>query len=95
MKRELKIFDNPANVKRLLYVFYGILVLLIVLDLLLGGHAEGGHAVGGHAVGDEHGFPCENMPAFFAVYGFVSYVTLIFVAKGLRLLIKRDEDYYE
>ncbi len=85
MKRELKIFDNPANVKRLLYVFYGILVLLIVLDLLLCGHAEG----------EEHGFPWENMPAFFAVYGFVSYVTLIFVAKGLRLLIKRDEDYYE
>ena len=90
MKRELKIFDNPANLKRLLYVFYGILVLLIVLDLILGGHAEGGHAGG-----EEHGFPWENMPAFFAVYGFVSYVTLIFVAKGLRLLIKRDEDYYE
>ncbi|MBU0756271.1 MAG: hypothetical protein KJ645_14110 [Planctomycetes bacterium] len=86
MKKELKIFDNPANVKRLVYGFFAVLVLLIVLDFLLVDHE--GH--GAHA-----GFAWEHYPAFFAVYGFVSYVVLIFVAKGLRLFVMRKENYYE
>jgi hypothetical protein len=32
---------------------------------------------------------------FFAVYGFISCVSLIFIAKALRLLVKRKEDYYD
>ncbi|MHC4941963.1 MAG: hypothetical protein ACYTG7_02985 [Planctomycetota bacterium] len=88
MKKELKIFDNPANVKRLLIFFYVVLALLIIIDVLFVDH-------GGHG-DDEHGlFPWEEVPAFFAVYGFVSYVTLIFVAKGLRLLVMRSEKYYD
>ncbi|MFH2001079.1 MAG: hypothetical protein ABIK28_15460 [Planctomycetota bacterium] len=80
MKKELKIFDNPKNVKRLLFFFYLSLAALIVVDFFIHKHAE---------------FPWESAPAFFAVYGFVSCVMLIFVAKVLRLLIKRREDYYE
>lgn len=79
MKRELKIFDNPQNVKRLLRVFYASLVVLALLDLVIHKHAE---------------FPWEAQFGFFATYGFVSCVALIFIAKGLRLLIRRDEDYY-
>jgi hypothetical protein len=80
MKRELKIFDNPANVKRLLAVFFVVLAALVVVDFFIHKHAE---------------FPWEEAPAFFAVYGFCSYVLLIFVAKGLRVLLKRDEEYYD
>ncbi len=80
MKRELKIFDNPDNVKRLLRVFYASLVVLVLLDFVIHKHAA---------------FPWEGRFGFFATYGFVSCVALIFIAKGLRRLIRRDEDYYD
>lgn len=80
MKRELKIFDKPENVKRLLRLFYASLVVLVLLDFFVHKHAE---------------FPWEGQFGFFATYGFVSCVALIFIAKGLRRLIRRDEDYYD
>jgi hypothetical protein len=80
MKKELTVFDNPRNVHRFLIFFYGCLVLLLVIDPFIHKHAE---------------FPWEDAPGFFAAYGFVSCVLLIFVAKLLRRLVKRDEDYYE
>jgi branched-subunit amino acid transport protein len=80
MKRELKIFDNPKNVQRFLYFFYFALLVLLVVDLFIPKH--------GH-------FPWENAPEFFAVYGFISCVSLIFIAKLLRKIVKRREDYYD
>jgi hypothetical protein len=80
MKRELKIFDKPENVKRLLRGFYASLVVLVLLDFFIHKHAE---------------FPWEGQFGFFATYGFVSCVALIFIARGLRRLIRRDEDYYD
>lgn len=73
------IFDNPKNTRRLLVGFYISLVLLLAVDLFIHKHAE---------------FPWEDAPFFFAAYGFVSCVALIYIAKGLRMLIKRDEAYY-
>jgi hypothetical protein len=32
---------------------------------------------------------------FYALFGFVAYVALIFLGKGLRALLMRPEDYYE
>jgi hypothetical protein len=80
MKKELKIFDKPENVRRFLGFFYVSLVVLLIVDFFIHKHAE---------------FPWESAPDFFAVYGFVSCVGLIFIAKALRLFIKRDEDYYD
>ena len=40
MKRELKIFDNPKNVKRLLTIFYISLVVLLVVDFFIHKHAD-------------------------------------------------------
>jgi len=80
MKKELKIFDKPENVKKLLTTFYISLVVLLIVDFFVHKHGD---------------FPWEDIPDFFAVYGFVSCVTLIFIAKVLRWLIKRDENYYE
>ncbi|MCP4111191.1 MAG: hypothetical protein GY749_37645 [Desulfobacteraceae bacterium] len=80
MKNELKIFDKPENVKRLLVIFYISLVLLLAADFFIHKHAE---------------FPWEEAPGFFAAYGFVSCVMLIFIAKILRIFIKRKENYYD
>ena len=80
MKKELTVFDNPRNVKRFLILFYCCLVLLLVIDPFIHKHGE---------------FPWEDAPEFFAAYGFVSCVLLIFIARLLRRWVKRDEDYYE
>lgn len=80
VKRELKIFDNPRNVKRLLAIFYVSLVVLLVADFFVHKHAD---------------FPWEGATNFFAVYGYVSCVLLIFIAKLMRIFIKRDEKYYD
>ena len=84
MKQSLKIFDRPENIKKFLIGFYASLVLLIIVDpvvhLFVHKHAD---------------FSWEGFPGFFAAYGFISCVLLIFIAKGLRLLLKRDERYYD
>ena len=80
MKKELKVFDNPKNVQKFLYVFYASLVVLLIIDLLIPKHSH---------------FPWEDAPEFFAVYGFVSCVSLIFIAKLLRKIVRRNEDYYD
>jgi len=78
--KELKIFDKPENVKRLLRIFYASLVALLIADFFIHKHAE---------------FPWEDAPNFFAAYGFVSCVLLIFIAKILRIFIKKGEKYYD
>jgi len=80
VKKELKIFDNPRNVKRLLAVFYACLIVLLIVDFFIHKHGD---------------FPWEKAPDFFAVYGYVSCVLLIFIAKLMRIFIKRDEKYYD
>jgi hypothetical protein len=80
MKKELKIFDKPENVKKFLGFLYSSLVVLLIVDFFIHKHAE---------------FPWESATDFFAVYGFISCVALIFIAKVLRLFVKRDEEYYD
>lgn len=72
--------DSPGNRAKLRRYFYLSLVVLLGLDFLVHKH--------GH-------FSWENAPFFYAVYGFVACVSLIFVAKLLRFMVKRKEDYYE
>ena len=80
MKKELKIFDKPENVRRFLGFFYISLAVLLIVDFFIHKHAY---------------FPWEGEPDFFAAYGFGSCVVLVFIAKLLRIFIKRDENYYD
>jgi hypothetical protein len=80
MKKELTLFDKPRNVRRLLRLFYGMLAVLLVLDLFIEKHAD---------------FPWEGHAGFFAVFGFVACTLVIFIAKLLRVFVSRREDYYE
>jgi len=80
-KEKEYLFDKPKNVKRLLGVCYILLLLLLTIDFFILKHPN---------------FPWEGWPGFYAVFGFVAFVALIFVAKYiLRPIVKRKEDYYD
>ena len=72
-------FDKPENVKRVLNVFYTLCVILVLADFVVHRHI---------------GLVWENIPAFYAIYGFVACVALVVVAKLIRKVVMRNEDYY-
>ena len=74
------LFDNPRNVKRLLRGFYSVCLLLIGLDLVVHRHVA-------------HGW--ESLAGFYAIFGFVAFVVIVYLGRFLRLFVKRDEDYYD
>lgn len=39
--------------------------------------------------------PVEELPAFYAFYGFAALVGVVVLAKSLRQLVGRSEDYYQ
>ena len=79
-RKELTFLDPPRNRRRVRIVFYLSLAVLLIADFFIAKH--------GH-------FPWETKPEFFAAYGFLACVSLIFVAKILRFLVRRDEGYYD
>lgn len=79
-KNKRSFLDSQENRVKLRRYFYLFLVVLLGLDFFVHKH--------GH-------FSWETAPFFYAVYGFVACVSLIFVAKLLRFIVKRKEDYYE
>jgi hypothetical protein len=72
--------DKAENKRRIRWVLYGVCVGLVIADLIVHRHIS---------------TPAERLPAFYALYGFVALVGVVIAAKGLRLLIKRDEGYYD
>lgn len=36
----------------------------------------------------------EGVPLIYALYGFAALIVAVSIAKGMRRLLKRDEDYY-
>ena len=73
-------FDKSENVERFLKVIYVICGFLFVLDFFVHRHIE-------------HSW--EQLPGFYALYGFVACVLLVLIAKVLRTLLMRKEDYYD
>lgn len=74
------LFDNPRNVKILLYALYVICAILILLDFVVHRHVT-------------HSW--EQLLGFYSIYGFIGCVSIVFGSKWLRVLVKRDEDYYD
>jgi len=73
-------WDNPRNVKLLFSVFYAACVIVAVLDLFI--HRHEVHA-------------WERLLDFYPLYGFVGIVVLVFIAKLMRRVLMRPEDYYD
>lgn len=74
------LFDNPRNVTRLLSGFYIICAVLFVADFIIHRHTV---------------HPWEDIPGFYAIYGFVACVLLVVVAKEMRKVLMRKDDYYD
>ncbi len=80
MKQQKRWLDQPQNVTRLIRGFSISCVILLLLDFILHRHSV---------------HPLESIPGFYPLYGFVGCVLLVIVAKGLRLLLMRSENYYQ
>lgn len=71
--------SRPITIRRLWIVFAAILVLTVGAEFLI--HIKGY-------------FGYDDWPAFGAVFGFGACVAMVLLAKGLGLLLKRQDDYY-
>ena len=75
-----RVWDDKRNVNRLLHGFYALCVVLVGIDLVF--HRHIGH-------------PWERVIAFHAWYGFAACFLLVVIAKAMRRVIVRSEDYYD
>ena len=71
--------DDPRNVDKLVYALYAVCAVLLGFDFVYHKHVH---------------YAFEHWLGFHAWYGFLSYVGLIFAARALRRLVRRDESYY-
>jgi len=74
------VFDNPRNVKRVIWILVALCGLTFVLDFVLHRHVD---------------HPWEAFTGFYAAYGFVACVLLVLAAKAMRVVLMRKEDYYD
>jgi hypothetical protein len=72
-------FDKPSNIRAMKWIAVLVVVVLTTLDFFLPYH----ETVGG-----------EEIPGWYTVFGFVTSVALIVMAKIGASLLKREEDYY-
>lgn len=72
--------DQPKNIKLILRILYVICGLLFILDFIYHRHTL-------------HSW--EGFYGFYAIYGFVGCVLLVGIAKEMRRVVMRGEDYYE
>lgn len=77
--------DRPEAVRRFFMAVYVICGLLIAAEFILMGTENA------------HPHPLEERMRFlvYPVYGFISFWFLVLVAKPMRKLLIRPEDYYE
>ena len=74
------VFDKSKNVNRVLHTLYTICAALFLIDFV-------------YARKMMH--PWEAVWGFYAIYGFVACVLLVLIAKEMRRLVMRREDYYD
>lgn len=72
--------DDPKNVKLLWRLFLAVLAITVLVEPFAGLHPH---------------FEVEALFGFHAWYGFAACAAMILVAKGLGLLLKRHDAYYE
>ena len=74
------VFDNPRNVRRVIWALVAVCAVSFVLDFFVHRHVD---------------HPWEALFGFYAFYGFGACVALVLLAKEMRKLVMRGEDYYD
>lgn len=80
MNNKQYIFDNPKNVKLLVRALYACCFILFAMDLIIHRHIY---------------HPWEEFTGFYAFYGCLSCVVLVLIAREIRKVVMRPEDYYD
>ncbi|WP_240615539.1 hypothetical protein [Alteromonas facilis] len=77
---DIGFFDREDTIKWILRVFYALCAVLVLMDFIVHRHIY---------------VNFEEIPTFYALYGFVACVVLVLLAKVMRILLMRSETYYE
>lgn len=72
--------DKPKNILAIIVILIVLCVILFFFDAFYHKHVY---------------FEIENLFGFYGVYGFFVCVGLVLIAKSLRTVLMRSEDYYE
>jgi uncharacterized membrane protein len=72
--------DQPRNVTRVVWTLVAVCVLLFFADAFYHKHPH---------------FEIEHLFGFYGIYGFFVCVALVLIAKSLRAILMRSEDYYD
>lgn len=75
-------FEKKSNIRMMIIGLVVACILLILAQFTY----ENDHA---------HFPEYENFLGFEAIFGFVAFVVIVFLGMGLRLIIEREEDYYD
>lgn len=72
--------DRPRVQRMVRLVLYVVCAGLLVAEFVIHRHASN---------------RVEAVPLFYAIYGFAALIAAVTVARGLRRLLKRDDDFYD
>ncbi len=73
-------FDDPKNVRRIIHALYAACAISVIAEFFVHRHVM---------------HPWEGLFGFYAIYGFAACVLLVLVAKEMRKVLMRPEDYYD
>ena len=73
-------FYKKSVINFIVYALYTVCGALLLIDVFYHLH--------GH-------FSFEEWFGFYAFYGFIACLVIVFSAIGFRIIVKRDEDYYD
>lgn len=77
--RKLLWLDDMKNVQKIVYGLYFTCAILFLADFFYKKKTY---------------LDLEDLPGFYAIYGFVMCAALVVCARGMRLFLMRDETYY-
>lgn len=72
--------DRPEVRRWIRFALYSICLLLLLLEFFIHRHTE---------------VWLEKLPAFYSLYGFAALIVAVSLAKILRRMVGREEDYYK
>ena len=79
-KPKRHLFDNPRNVKRAIYALYAVCAISLLGEFVINRHVD---------------HPWEALFGLYPLYGFGACVLLVLIAKEMRKILMRKDDYYD